>query len=59
MAHWLERGPLLMSPPVVRSRAPLDAGFSDEYYVSSLSILGHCFSMLFPWARHFTLKCFT
>ena len=43
MAQWLERGALPMSLPAM----PLSAVFSEEYHVSSLSILGHCFDGVF------------
>ena len=35
-----------MSLPAVRFQIPLDAGFSEKYHVSSLSILGHCFDVV-------------
>ena len=34
-----------MSLPAVRFRIPLNAGFSEKYYVSPLSILGHYFDV--------------
>ena len=46
MAQWLERGALPMSLSAVRFRIPLDAGFSEKYHVSPLSILGHCFDVV-------------
>ena len=58
MAQWLERGVLPMSLPAVRFRAPICAGFSEIYHVSSLSILGHCFDAV-PLGKAFTFKCFT
>ena len=42
MAQWLERSALPMSLPAVRFRIPLGVGFSEEYHVSPLLILGHC-----------------
>ena len=45
--NGLERGTLSMSPPAVRFRIPLGAGFSEKCYVSPLSILGHCFDVVF------------
>ena len=47
MAQWLERGALPMSLPAVRLRIPLGAGFSEKYHVSPLSILEHCFDVVF------------
>ena len=52
----IKRGDLPMSLVAARFRVPLGAGFSEKY-VSSLSILGHCFLMLCPWGRHLNLKC--
>ena len=46
MAPWLERGAMPMSLPAVRFLAPLGAGVSEEYNVSSLLILGHCFDVV-------------
>ena len=43
MAQLLERGALPKSLPAVRFGTPLGAGFSYNYHVSPLSILGHCF----------------
>ena len=31
-----------MDMPLVRFRTPLGPGFSEKYYISPLSILGHC-----------------
>ena len=66
MAQWLERGAVQMSQPVVRFRNPLGAGFSEQYYVSPLSILGHYFDgvslgkALHPQILYLTtLKTFT
>ena len=42
MAQWLERGALPMSLSAVRFRIPLGAEFSENYHVSTLSILAHC-----------------
>ena len=47
VAQWLERGALLMSLPTVRFRIPLGAEFSEKYHVSPLSILRHCFNVVF------------
>ena len=41
VAQWLERGALPLSLPAVRFRIQPDAGFSEKYHVSPLSILGH------------------
>ena len=46
MAQWLERGALPMSLSAVRFRTPLGAGFSDNYHVSPLSILGNCIDVV-------------
>ena len=60
VAQWLERGALPMSLPAVRFRIPLDAGFSEKYHVSPLSILGHYFDVasfgktLYPYMLHLT-----
>ena len=60
MAQWLERGALPMLLPAVRFRIPLGAGFSEKYYVSPLSILGHYFDVvssgkgLYPRMLHLT-----
>ena len=35
-----------MSLSVGRFRTPLSAGFLKKYYVSHLSILGHCFDVV-------------
>ena len=58
VAQWLERGALPMSLPAVQFRIPLGVGFSEEYHVFS-SQYWDIISMLCPWARHFTLTCFT
>ena len=44
--QWLGRGAMPMSLPVVRFRILLDAGYSEKYLVSPLSILGHCFDVV-------------
>ena len=60
MAQWLERGALPMSPPAVRFRMPLGAGFSEKYHVSPFSMLGRCFDAvslgkaLYPGMLHLT-----
>ena len=60
VAQWLERGALPMSLPAVRFRIPLGAGFSEKYYVSPLSILGHYSDVvslgktLYPHMLHLT-----
>ena len=60
VAQWLERGALPMSLPAVRFRIPLGATFSDKYYISPLSILGHYFDAvslgkaLYPHMLHLT-----
>ena len=46
LAQWLERGALPLSLPAVRFRIPLGGGFSEKYYVSPLSILGHYFDVV-------------
>ena len=43
MAQWLECEALALSLPAVRFRIPLGVGFSEQYSVSPLTILGHCF----------------
>ena len=58
MAQWLEPGALSMALPVVRFRIPLGAGFSEKYHVSP-SQSWDIVKMVCPWARHYTLKCFT
>ena len=45
MSQWLQRGALPKSLLAVWSRIPLVAGFSEKYYVSPLSTLGHCFDV--------------
>ena len=47
MSQCVERGALPMSLTTVRCRIPLGAGFSDKYHVSPLSILGHCFDVVY------------
>ena len=58
IAQWLERGALLMSLPAVRFRIPLGAEFSEKYHIFP-SQYWNTVSMLCPWTRHLTLKCFT
>ena len=43
---YIEREALSISLPAVRFRIPQGAGFSEKYYVSPLSILGHCFNVV-------------
>ena len=47
MAQWLERGALPMSLPAVRFRILFGTAFSEKYHVSPLSILGHCFDVVY------------
>ena len=51
MAQWLECGALSMTLPAVRFLILLGAGFSEKYW--------DIVSMLCPWEKHSTLKCFT
>ena len=56
-------GALPMSLPSMRFRIPLSAGFSEKYHVFPLSILGHCFDVVFlgkalhPHMLHLTQYC--
>ena len=59
MAQWLERGGALpMSLPAVRFRIPHGAGFQRNIMFLA-SQYWDIISMMYPWARHFTLTCFT
>ena len=58
MAQWLERSALPMSLPAVRFRIPLVHNFHRNImFLPSQS--WDIVRMFCPWARHFTLKCFT
>ena len=59
VAQWLDRSALPMSLPAAWVRNSLGARFSDKYHVSPLQHWDILVSMLCPWARHPTLKCFT
>ena len=51
VAHWTSPSPFTVSSsplkPAMRFRIPLGAGFSEKYHVSPLSILWHCFDVVF------------
>ena len=62
VAHLLERGalPITISLTAVRFRIPFEAIYIFIYaYMFLPSQYWNIFSMLCPWARYFTLTCFT
>ena len=58
MAQWLERGAVPMTLPAVQFQIPLVQDFQRNImFLPSQS--WDIVKMVCPWARHFTLKCFT
>ena len=58
MAQWLERGALPMSLPAVSFESRLVPDFQRNN-MFLLFQFWEIVKMVGPWARHFTLKCFT
>ena len=61
VAQWLKCGALSMSLPAARVRGSPGARFSEKYYISPPSTLGHCGinvvslgKALYPQVLHFT-----